>query len=871
MKASSLRILPCLAALLIASCTAAPVPSPDTPEANTEHPRRSAIVPGVVSVKVSEELAEQLASGALPTRSGAVNSAFDRLGVIKIEREFPDGGEWEPRHREAGLHRWFRIEFDPEAVPATKAAQDLSSIPGILAAEPERRICKVSYFNDPRAANQWALYNHGFPESKYTEGCDVNVVPVWDRYTAGSNEVIVAVLDEGIQLNHQDLAGVCIPAGANGSQSFIYGRTGSNIPVGDHGTHVAGIIGAINNNNIGISSIAGGYDSKGGVRLLSLAVLMDDPEDPDKTIGGYTNNAFIWAADHGALIANNSWGYVYDTEAEAMADGIDEKLEIAINYFIKYAGCDVNGNQKPDSPMKGGLVVFAAGNSNWRIGWPAAYEPVLAVGALSSNLKRAHYSNYGSWVDICAPGGDFDIGPGIVSTISNNDYDVYQGTSMACPMVSGVAALLVSHYGGPGFTVKELKDRLLKGADKYKAPGDIGPVLNALGSFSYGGKEAPDAPKGLSAKVSANTVTLSWDVAPDKDDVKAYGYIMYISKDRAAISRQKPGNLTADGVIAREVEGGFAKIGETISAQFTDLEFVTEYYAAVVAYDYAGHYSPLSDIIKLATTENNQPEIVPEVPGNYVLKAFQNPIYHFDVNDPDGHKVTIRLDEGSSACRGSVMATYIDVTITGVAAPAGVYNATITATDRYGAASSYSFSYEILPNHTPTLIKNASDVIFEGSGDSIELNIPEYIYDEDEEPLTYKLSSSDEGVASVSASGNTVKVVANGYGVSTIDINASDVSRTSCDLQFKVLVRDPSLQVEIFPNPVKTKLFIRPMESGTLQAGVSNKAGAEVFSGTAEVTPFEPMGIDLSACASGTYYVRLKGCGLNGTYTIVKI
>ena len=86
-----------------------------------------------------------------------------------------------------------------------------------------------------------------------------------------------------------------------------------------------------------------------------------------------------------------------------------------------------------------------------------------------------------------------------------------------------------------------------------------------------------------------------------------------------------------------------------------------------------------------------------------------------------------------------------------------------------------------------------------------------------------------------------------------------------------MLVRDPSLPVELFPVPVKKDLNIRPKEAGKLDVSISNKAGAVVFSGSADVTPFDPLVVDLSGQASGTYFVKLKGCGLDDSYNIVKI
>ena len=259
---------------LLAACTPMLQDPVDEPANGLQTEQEPALIPGSVIVEVSEDLADQLASGSLQTKSSGLNAAFSGLGVTKVERLFPDAGEWEPRHREAGLHRWFRVHYDPAAQTATKAAMDFSAVDGVVYAEPERRMRKTAYFNDPYSKDQWALYNDGTLGSAYAAGCDVNVVPVWENYTGGSSNVIVAVIDEGVQLDHPDLAAVTIPGGANGSKSFVYGYEGAKIVAGDHGTHCAGVIGAVNNNEIGVSGIAGGLDGKGGVRIMSCSIFM---------------------------------------------------------------------------------------------------------------------------------------------------------------------------------------------------------------------------------------------------------------------------------------------------------------------------------------------------------------------------------------------------------------------------------------------------------------------------------------------------------------------------------------------------------------------------------------------------------------------
>ena len=645
---------------------------------------------------------------------------------------------------------------------------------------------------------------------------------------------------------------------------------GFHITPGDHGTHVAGIIGATNNNGEGISSIAGGRDGSGGVKILSCAIMMDDPEKPDETLSGNIPDAIVWAADHGAVIANNSWSFVYDSEEEAL-QGDATYVEPAINYFIKNAGCDLSGKQAPGSPMKGGVLIFAAGNESYRIGWPAALESVIAVGALNSMYQPAYYTNYGDWVDICAPGGDLKLGPGILSTLSDSKYGSLQGTSMACPHVAGVAALIASHFGGPGFTADMLKERLLEGANKSKAPKNIGPIVDALGSFAYGGTIDPDPVANLTADVSANTVTLTWNVSADEDDVKALGYLMLLSRDREILETVKPRRTIPLSISQKKVENGTARIGETVSGMFDKLDFETDYYITVFAYDYLGHYSPLSDIITVRTGVNNPPVIERIDTGEFVVKAFEKKSIRFDVYDPDSHLVTVSCKPGSDALSIAKEGRTVKAMVTGIDAPAGVYDAILTATDEFGASASVSFSYRILENHPPQLLKHPDNIMFDSVGETVTLYIPDYITDEDEEPLTYAMESSAPKIAEVTPNGDHVKIRAAGYGLASVTITGTDISGSSSTLTFKVLVRDASRPVELYPNPVKTKLYLRTLEEGMLETTISNRAGATVYSGSAESTPFEPVEIDMTGMPSGTYYVRLKGCGLDARYTIVKI
>ena len=449
-----------LMAFLAIGCAREPLPESEQEE---QQEKVQAIVPGQAVVQFDDSMIElietDLQSGCLVTKSSELNSMKEMLGISSMERVFSHGGEFEARRRAFGLHRWYKLTFDPE-VPVTKASSDLGSVPGIISVEPVRNIRRTSTFNDPRLKYQWHYINDGSLDSSHKAGADVNVKSVWENYTTGKPEVIVAVVDGGIDYEHEDLKANYLKG-----KSFVDKQ--SKVVPHSHGTHVAGTIAAVNNNGIGVSGLAGGDAAAKvqGVKLLSCQIFAHNPDDPQKDFGGDGGDAIVWGADNGAVISQNSWGYVYETAEDAKKASIEgTALAAAIDYFIANAGKDANGNQT--GPMAGGIVIFAAGNSGWPNDPICEYEPVLAVGSIAPNFTRASYSNYGDWVDIAAPGGSVDYAQGeILSTIPDNGYGYMQGTSMACPHVSGVAALVVSHHGGPGFTPAKLREKLIKGAN----------------------------------------------------------------------------------------------------------------------------------------------------------------------------------------------------------------------------------------------------------------------------------------------------------------------------------------------------------------------------------------------------------------------
>jgi len=426
--------------------------------------------PGVLRIKITEPLARQLESATVTRTPGNVlmtgirslDLVNEQYKVTSLRRIFRDGGKFEARHRRHGLHLWYEITLDKTALlPA--ALEAYRGVIGVQHAEPSfkkaiigsdrqdfgpRRI-DVSAIstsqapgvtlpgpsNDPLLDRQWHYNNTG--QAAGTPGLDIALFRAWGL-TTGTPNVVVAVTDGGAQVDHPDLAanmwvntgeipGNHIDDDNNGYVDDIngygFGDDTGVIAPSDHGTHTSGTIAAVTNNGIGVAGVAGGSGTGDGVRIMSCAAF------------GATNQTgfeltYVYGADNGAVISQNSWGYTNP-------GAVEQVVLDAIDYFIAEAGKDENGNQT--GPMNGGIVIFAAGNDNTDAQWyPGFYEPTLAVSGLTNKDTKAWYSNFGTWVDIASPGGEtfFANDPqGVLSTVSNNGYAFFQGTSMASPCI----------------------------------------------------------------------------------------------------------------------------------------------------------------------------------------------------------------------------------------------------------------------------------------------------------------------------------------------------------------------------------------------------------------------------------------------------
>lgn len=445
---------------------------------------------------------EGAASGIIMTRLAADVEHFDLNSVAGIE---VDVKPMFPNSEGTSLEQWMLISFDPEVELRTiaKGLAEDSRVEIVEYDQPVKRIKanKVPMpttrpaltrsiempFDDPELPWQWNYHNTGtivgYEPGEYTmlPGADINLFEAW-KYTTGDNRVVVAVIDGGIQVDHDDLASnmwvneaeangsLGIDDDMNGYVDDIYGynfvTNSGKIRADSHGTHVAGTISAVNNNGYAVCGIAGGSGNNDGVRLMSLQIFDGD----DGCYSYQIAQAFKYAADNGAAIVNNSWAYdPYGFASDDEYVQYDGALKAAIDYFEENGGMD--------GVMEGGLAIFAASNEAANVAsYPGAYHAYTCVTAMSPDYTAAYYTNYGPGCNICAPGGDANYGT--LCTISSTSdsrygYEYMQGTSMACPHVTGCLALGLSYavQNGYSFTNDEMRNMLLTSVhdiDKYQ-------------------------------------------------------------------------------------------------------------------------------------------------------------------------------------------------------------------------------------------------------------------------------------------------------------------------------------------------------------------------------------------------------------------
>ena len=646
----------------------------------------------------------------------------------------------------------------------------------------------------------------------------------------------------------------------NGYIDDIYGWNfinGTNqIEADDHGTHVAGTIGAENNNGVGVCGIAGGHGGNTGVWLLSCQLF--------GTIDGREVSASFpemikYAADAGAVIAQNSWGY----ENITYLPRADQE---AIDYFIQYAGVDERGEQT--GPMKGGVVIFAAGNEDkdYRT-YPAAYEKVVSVAAYAPDYKKSWYSNFADWVDIAAPGGTYGYGRKyngecpVYSTLPDNQYGYMQGTSMACPHVSGIAALIVSQFGGPGFTPEKLLAHLYQGTrdiDVYNPEyaGRLG--IGAADAYLALAEDQGIAPQAVDTLYCGNTsgvVDVTWQISADEDDGKPFQYLVCWSED--PLGQLDPGRLPEGVASVRVTVPRAGQVGDTMACRLTAIRGETRYYVGIVAIDPWGHYSGTTTV-SFVSPHNEPPMITSEYEEQALtLKYNQTGEIVFWISDPENQEFNYELEDENHLAAATQLNDRITVKIRNYGFQAGTYRLCLKVTDSGGAMASKEFTVVLEPNESPRLQSPFENVWFGSLQEVRTVSLAAHFTDEGPGGLSYAYEYDPAYLTLTSGQGE-FRLKPLKFGLSQVKITATDAEGLAGETDFLVMTHDYRQEVTFYPNPVTDKLNVRMGREveGTIYLTFSTLDGQLVKKVNAPIGPFAPVEVDLSGLKKGTYVVQ---------------
>ena len=466
----------------------------------------------------------------------------------------------------------------PRGLSVEKAITILNKNPLVEFAEPNYIYSADVHPDDPQLSELWGMHNVG--QTGGLDDADIDAVEAWDQRTDATN-IIVGIIDTGIDYDHEDIAanmwmnpgesGDDEPNGVdndeNGYVDDIFGWdfvNNNNDPFDDngHGTHVAGTIGAVGNNGVGVAGVFW------SVKLMALKFL-------DENGRGVTDDAIeaiLYAASMGVPITNYSWG--------------GGKKSRALQSAIEHSNS---------------LFVASAGNWNTsRTQYPAGYslDNILSVAASDANDEKASFSNYSSkWVDLAAPGVD------ILSSMPGNTYDYKSGTSMAAPHVAGVAAMVMAE--NEGLFPTEVKAYIMESVDLLPAFNGItvsGGRLNALNAIGGDAPSSADVtpPAAVSDlsyildSATYDTLGLEWIASaddgndPDPPSGPAFHYDLRYRTDGEITSHNWDTATPVEGEPSPQAPG------TPESMIVTGLSNGTKFHFAIKAIDEAGNSSDLS-------------------------------------------------------------------------------------------------------------------------------------------------------------------------------------------------------------------------------------------------------------------------------------
>jgi len=367
-------------------------------------------VPGEVLVKFRPGVAPVVVSGGVETGVASLDAMARQYGVTAAESLFAGVG-----YSAQGLERIYRLRL-PAMADVLAVADAFGADAYVEYAEPNYIYHVLGEPDDPHFTHEWGLHNTG--QTGGEEDADIDAPEAWDVIT-GTTEVMIAVIDTGVDYTHEDLDDGRVRTDID--KDYVNDDDDAMDDHG-HGTHVAGTIAAETNNDVGVAGVMW------QAQILPLKVLNNRGWGSSDDIA----SAIRYAADQGAEVINMSLGGPLCSQT--VAD--------AVNYAYFDGGV---------------VIVAAAGNNGGSISYPAKHDPVLAVGATDHNDHRAYFSNFGDELDVVAPGVT------IFSTVPNDGYDAFSGTSMASPHVAGVVGLLLAQR--PDLSNGQVREILRQSAD----------------------------------------------------------------------------------------------------------------------------------------------------------------------------------------------------------------------------------------------------------------------------------------------------------------------------------------------------------------------------------------------------------------------
>ena len=510
-----------LALLASVSCSKVQENLPEEEMATSQRPVETKVV------QLSDEYnasAFQVKFETVPTAE-MLSAFLEREGVASIEPLFVSRKDRKELEHQFGLDRWYYVRLE-EGADLHQLVRETAGMASVSMAEyecyPQKASDGIAYpaeevfstkasvpgsHNDPMLIDQWHYNNQGSKaySRNAVKGADVNVKDVWATLTCGDPDIIIAVVDEAVCYSNPDLADNMwkntgeipdngIDDDENGYIDDIYGfnfvDNNGNINWDDpdnsgHGSHTGGTIAAVSNNGKGVAGLAGGSGKGDGCRLMSCQIFSGNR-------GGNTARAIKYAADNGASIISCSYGFKfkYGSDNDYLQSQGSSEID-AIHYF---ESC------KNNPVLNGNIAIFSSGNNTDPYAhYPGAFYDIISVSAFGPDFLPTYYTDYGPGCNICAPGGEVGHLTGtdykksmVLSTlpkdIAGSDYGYMQGTSMACPHVSGVVALGLSYAKklGKTFTVQEFKEMILSSTN------DIDQRIANTASKTYPGWKIDD-------------------------------------------------------------------------------------------------------------------------------------------------------------------------------------------------------------------------------------------------------------------------------------------------------------------------------------------------------------------------------------------